>query len=255
MVRATVAVCLQVAPAESIGGTRCNVRRYVLSFVTCALLAAGAYAQEAQPGADHGKPAQLSQITVEGRQITGDDLYVRKNGTTYVSLPALARALGASVVSQGPVAVLSIPALPETLCGETAAALQLSDSYRKAAVHIPDEIEVLRLQALKPGALIPAASFDDIDHQISEADFRAKTEADRSVSYALSHANSTLAIMYYKLRRGVPVEYAKQGQMDLDLCTLESKYALAVGRLSGKEMCSVFQADEKQAETKRAASN
>jgi hypothetical protein len=231
------------------------VRQYVLSFVICALLAAGAYAQEAQPGGDHGKPAQLTQITIEGKQITGDDVYVRKNGTAYVSLPALSRALGGSVVSQGPVAVLSIPALPETLCGETAAALQLSDSYRKAAVHIPDEIEALRAQALKPGALIPAASFDDIDHQIAEADFRAKTEADKSVSYALSHANSTLAITYYKLRRGVPAEPARHGELDSELCAMDSKWALLAGRLSGKEWCSVFQASEKPVETKTAASN
>ncbi len=231
------------------------MRRHFLSFIAYALLASAVCAQEAQqPVGEHSKSVPLTQITIEGKQITGEDV-VRKNGTTYVSLPALSRALGGSVVSQGPVAVLSIPALPETLCGETAAALQLSDSYRKAAVHIPDEIEALRAQALKPGALIPAASFDDIDHQIAEADFRAKTEADKSVSYALSHANSTLAIMYYKLRRGVPTDYAKQDQMDSRLCAIQSGYALEVGRLSGKESCSVLQESEKQAEAKKAASN
>jgi hypothetical protein len=230
------------------------VRRHFLSFIAYALLASAACAQEAPPGAERSKSTSLTQITIEGRQITGDDVVVRK-GTAYVSLPALARALGGSVVSQGPVAVLSIPALPETLCGETAAALQLSDSYRKAAAHIPDEIEALRAQALKPGALIPAASFDDIDHQIAEADFRAKTEADKSVSYALSHSNSRLAIIYYKLRRGVPVDYTKQDQMDSRLCAIESGYALEVGRLSGKESCSVLPASEKQAEAKKAASN
>jgi hypothetical protein len=229
------------------------VRRHVLLFIACALLAAGASAQEAQPGADRSKTAPLTQITVEGKQITGDDVVVRK-GTAYVSVPALARALGASVVSQGQVAVLSIPTAPEIACGETPDAMRLSDTYRKAAVRIPDAIESLRVLAMKPGALIPAANFDDIDHQISEADFRAKTNADKSVSYALSHANSMLAIIYYKLRRGVPAEYAKQGQMDSSLCTIESKYALAVGRLSGKEMCSVFQSSEKPVETKTAAS-
>ena len=220
------------------------------------LLASVACAQETQqPVGEHGKSIPLTQITIEGKQITGDDLYVRRNGTTYVSLPALSRALGGSVVSQGPVAVLSIPALPETLCGETAAALHLSDGYRKAAVRIPDEIEALRAQALKPGALIPAASFDDIEHQIDEADFRVKTEADKSVSYALSHANNTLAMEYYKLRRGVPAEPAKHTELDSELCTLDSKWALLAGRLSGKESCSIFQASEKQAEAEKAASN
>jgi hypothetical protein len=228
------------------------VRRHVLSFVTCALLAAGVSAQEAPP-ADRSKTAPLTQITIEGKQITGEDVVLRK-GTAYVSVPALARVLGASVVSQGPVAVLSIPTEPEAACGETPNVMRLSDIYRRAAVRIPDAIESLRVLAMKPGALIPAASFDDIDHQISEADFRAKTNADKSVSYALSHANSMLAIIYYKLRRGVPAEYAKQGQMDSVLCAMESKYALAVGRLSGKEMCSVFQSSEKPVETKTAAS-
>lgn len=232
---------------------RCNVRRHVLAFVTCALLAGGVSAQEALPGADRSKSAPLTQITIEGRQITGDDVLVRK-GTAYVSLPALARALGASVVSQGQVAVLSIPTAPETACGETPSVMRLSDTYRKAAVHIPDAIESLRVLAMKPGALVPAASFDDVERQISEADFRARTGADKSVSYALSHANSTLAITYYKLRRGVPPEYAKQGQLDSVLCAMESRYALAVGRLSGKEMCSVFQSSEKPAEAKTAAS-
>ncbi len=227
--------------------------RHFLPFSTCALLALSLSAQEAQLNADHSKPAPLAQITVEGKQITGDDVFVRK-GTTYVSLPALARALGASVVSQGQVAVLSIPAASEPACGDTPDTKRLSDAYRKAAVNIPDAIESLRAQ-VKQSAIIPAASFDEIDHQISEADFRARTEADKSVSYALSHASSSLAITYYKLRRGVPSEYTKQAQFDSLLCTVESKYALQFGRLSGKESCSVFLSEEKQAEAKTAAGN
>jgi hypothetical protein len=230
------------------------VWRHVLPLITSALLAVGVSAQEAQPGADHAKPGALTQITIAGKQITGDDVLVRK-GITYVSVPALARALGASVASQGQVAVVSIPAEPEPACGETPGAMRLSDTYRKAAVRIPDMIETLRLLVAKPSVVIPAASFDDVEHLISEAEFRARTDADKSVSYALSHANSTLAIVYYKLRRGVPDEYARQGQLDSVLCTMESKYALQVGRLSGKEMCSVFQSSEKQAEAKTAASN
>jgi hypothetical protein len=230
------------------------VRRLVLSLITSALFAVGVSAQEAQPGAKRPKPSPLTQITIEGRQITGDDVVVRK-GVAYVSLPALARALGASVVSQGQVAVLSIPTAPETACGETPDGKRLSDTYRRAAVRIPDAIEGLRALATKPGAVIPAASFDDIDHQISEADFRAKTDADKTVSYALSHANSTLAIMYYKLHRGVSPEYARQGQVDSKLCTLESEYALQFGHLSCREMCSVFRSSAKVAETKTAASN
>ena len=222
------------------------MRRYVLPLITSALLAINVSAQEGQPGADRAKPGSLTQITIAGKRITGDDVLVRK-GIAYVSVPALAQALSGSVSSQGQVAVLSIPAAPEAACGDIPDAKRLSDAYRIAAVRIPDAVESLRVLVNRQVTIIPAASFDEIDRQISEADFRAHTKADKSVSYALSHANSTLAIMYYKLRRGVPPEYAKQGQLDSVLCSMESKFALQVGRLSGKESCSVFQHEQEEA--------
>jgi hypothetical protein len=197
-----------------------------------------AYAQ-AQPPASRTKPGPPAKITLEGKQIAGDDLLVRA-GTTYVSLPALARALGASVASQGQVAVVTVPAASENDCGEVPAAKKLSDTYRKAAVRIPEAIETLRLRVNKHETPIPAASFDAVDQQIFEAEFRAQTGADKSVSYALRHANDSLAIMYYKLWRGVPPEVAEEGQLDSVLCSMESKFALQVGRFSGKESCSVF---------------
>jgi hypothetical protein len=233
------------------GGTRCNVRRYVLSLITSALLATSAFAQQAQQGVDRTKAGPLTQITIEGKPITGDDVLVRK-GTAYVSVTALAQALGASMASQGQVAVMSIPAAPESDCRDAQNATRLSDAYRKAAVHIPDAVESLRALVNKQVAIIPAASFDEVDRQISEAEFRAQTDADKSVSYALSHANDTLAIMYYKLLRGVPLEYARQGQLDSVLCSMESKFALQVGRLSGKESCSVFHSNQDQAAAKPA---
>jgi len=236
------------------GGMRCTVRRLVLPLITFALLTVNTTAQDAQSNADRSKTGPLTQITIEGRQITGDNMLVRK-GTTYISLPALARALGASVVSQGQVAVLSIPTAPESACEGIPEAKRLSDAYRKAAVRIPDAIESLRVQVSKPGAVIPEANFAGIEHDISEAEFRAKTEADKSVSYALSHANNLLAIMYYRLLRGVPTEYAQQGQLDLVLCTMESKYALQVGHFSGKEVCTVFVSASKEAGVKTAANN
>jgi hypothetical protein len=219
-------------------------------WITLNLLAASVAAQQAQPRAEHTKSALLTQITIEGKQIAGDDVLVRK-GTPYVSVPALAKALGASVASQGPMAVLSIPAAPEAGCGDVPDAKRLSDAYRKAAQHIPDAVEGLRILVNKQVTIIPAASFDEVDRQISEAEFRARTDADRSVSYALSHANSSLAITYYKLRRGVPSEYASQ--LDSILCSMESKFALQVGRLSGKESCSVFQSKPRETETKTAS--
>lgn len=214
------------------------MRRHVLPWITSALLVICAHAQ-VQPGPNRTKSAPLTKITIEGKQITGNDLLVRA-GTTYVSLPALARALGASVASQGQVAVLTVPAASESECGDLPAAKKLSDTYRKAAVRIPEAIETLRLRVSKHETPIPAASFDEVDHQIFEAEFHAQTGADKSVSYALRHANDSLAIMYYKLWRGVPAEDAEEGQLDSVLCSMESKLALQVGRFSGKESCSVF---------------
>ena len=222
------------------------MRRHVLPLITFALLAMNVSAQQAQAGADRNKSASLTQITIEGKRITGDDVLVRK-GTAYVSVSALAQALGASVTSQGQVAVFSIPAAPAAECGDRPDGKRLSDAYRKAAVHIPDAVEGLRALVNRPASVIAAASFDEVDRQISEAEFRAQTDADKSVSYALSHANATLAIMYYRMRRGIPPEYAKQGQLDSVLCSMESKFALQVGRLSGKESCSVFQANPEEA--------
>jgi len=214
------------------------MRRHVLSSIASALLVTCACAQ-VQPGASRAKSGTLTRITIAAKPVTGDDLLVR-SGTTYVSLSALAKALGASVVSQGQAAVLTVPAASESECGDVPAAKKLSDTYRKAAVRIPEAIESLRLQVKKHDTTIPAASFDQVDHQIFEAEFHAQTEADKSVSYALKHANDTLAIMYYKLWRGVPPDVAEAGQLDSVLCSMESKFALQVGRFSGRESCSVF---------------
>jgi len=219
---------------------------HILAWVAIAALATGVSAQQTPVGADRTKSGSVPQIMIEGKRLAGDDVLIRK-GTAYVSVPALAQALGASVTSQGAVTVLSIPA--ESGCGDTPDTRRLSDAYRKAAVRIPDEVESLRAVVNKQVVVIPAASFDEVERRISEAEFRAQTNADKSVSYALSHANSTLAIMYFKLRRGVPPEYAKQDQLDSVLCSMESKFALQVGRLSGKESCSVLQ------ETQLATSN
>jgi hypothetical protein len=214
---------------------------HFLSFITVVLLATSACAQETQVSPD--RPGAVTQVTIEGKQISGNDVVVRK-GVVYVSVPALAQALGASVTAQGHVAVLSIPATSESGCGDTPDTRRLSDAYRKAAVRIPDAVESLRVLVNKGTQVIPAASFDQVERQVSEAEFRAQTNADKSVSYALSHANSTLAIMYFKLRRGVPPEYTREGQLDSVLCSMESKFALQVGRLSGKESCSVLQSKE-----------
>lgn len=232
---------------------RCGVRRYFLSLFTSALLVVGVAAQQAPAGGEQARSRGLTQVTIEGKQISGDDVLVHK-GKAYVSLPALAQALGASIAAQGTIAVLGIPAGSEGDCGSTPDVKRLSNEYRKAAVHIPDAIESLRVQAKKPSVVIPGASFDEVDRQIFEAEYHARNDADKSVSYALSHSNATLAIMYYKLRRGIYPEFAMEGQLDSILCEMESRFALQFGRLSGKEQCSVFQPKREKTEVKTADS-
>ena len=242
------------------GGTRCNLRWHSLLWIIFApLVASLAASQVMQPDVARPKPSQIKQIMIGGKRITGQDLLVR-DGVTYVSVTALAQTLGASVTSKRQTMLLDLPAAPEVQCEGIPSAWKLSDAYRKAAVRLPDTIESLRAMVNKATAtkhvtVIPVATFDEVDRQIAEADFHAQTDADKSVSYALSKANNTLAIMYLRLWRGVPPEYAKQGQLDSVLCSMESKFALQAGRLSGRESCSVFHSNNQQAEAKPADSN
>ncbi len=184
----------------------------------------------------------LSEITIEGKQIAGSDLIVHK-GVSYVSVPALAKALGASVDAKGGSAVLNVTPAAANGCGTTQAMGRLSDTYRRAAVSIPDKIETLRALVTKREVVIPSARFDEVEREIFEADYRARTDADKSVSYALSHANNNLAIQYYRHLQGV-TEAQTQDQLDSVLCSMESKFALQAGHLSGKENCSTFHLNE-----------
>jgi hypothetical protein len=234
------------------------VRWHILAWIISALLSMSlATAQVVPSGAP--RPGAITQIMIDGKRITGPDVVVR-NGVAYVSVPALAQTLGASVSSKRQTVLLSLPAAPEVQCEGIPSAWKLSDAYRKAAVRLPDTIESLRAMvnkatANKHVAVIPIATFDEVDRQISEADFHAQTDADKSVSYALSKANNILAIMYLRLWRGVPAEFAKQGQLDSVLCSMESKFALQGGRLSGRETCSVFHFNNQEAEAKPVESN
>jgi hypothetical protein len=80
-------------------------------------------AEPAQPDANRPKPTPVTQITLAGKHIKGHDVLVRK-GTAYVSVPALAEALGASVSSKGQVTAVSIPAPPEVECVDVPACVE-----------------------------------------------------------------------------------------------------------------------------------
>ena len=222
------------------------MRWHLLAWMGFALLGISVAAQQ-PPGAARSTPNPVTQVTINGKQITGQDVLVRK-GITYVSVPAIARALGASISSKGQGSVLSIPAPTEIENVDVPSALRLSDAYRKAAVRIPDAVESLRTIMNKHLAIIPVASFDEVDRQIAEADFRAQTDADKAVSYALSKANNQLAISYFKMWQQVAPEYVKREQLESVLCSMESKFALQAGRLSGKESCSVFHFQTEEAD-------
>jgi len=230
------------------------VRWGVLRVITCALLASSVSAQQVQKSADRTKSGRLTQVTIGGKRIMGSDVLVWK-GTSYVSVAALAQALDASVTSEGNLEVLTIP---ENECGPTPDERMLSDEYRSAAGHIPDAIEKLRDDIDKQRALgnhdmIPGTRFDDIDRDIADAEQSAQTGADKSISYALSHANSALAISYYRSLRGA--EYSTQAQLDLEVCELESKVALKTGRLSGREICSVFHFNQEEVKVSSSSAN
>jgi hypothetical protein len=86
---------------KSSGGTRCNVRWHVLAWIAFLLLSMSVAAeQQPQTGVARSNSGPVTQITINGKQITGEDVMVRK-GITYVSVPAMARALGASISSKG----------------------------------------------------------------------------------------------------------------------------------------------------------
>ena len=211
-----------------------------ISLIAAVLLSTRGSCQQKVTGPVELPP--LSEITIGGSQIAGSDLVVRK-GITYVSVPALTKALGASVDTNGSSAVLNVSSPAATGCGAAQATARLSDPYRQAAVSIPDKIETLRVLVKKREDIIPAARFDEVEREIFEADYRARTDADKSVSYALSHANNSLAIQYYRHMQGV-TEAQTQDQLDSVLCSMESKFALQAGHLSGKENCSTFHLKE-----------
>jgi hypothetical protein len=135
--------------------------------------------------------------------------------------------------------LLNVSSAAAAGCEAEQTTARLSDTYRRAAVGIPDKIEALRALVKKREVVIPSARFDEVEREIFEADYRARTDADKSVSYALSHANTSLAIQYYRHLQGV-TEAQTQDQLDSVLCSMESKFALQAGHLSATENCSTF---------------
>lgn len=188
-------------------------------------------------GKSNSTQPYIPQVIIAGKRINRDELLVR-NGKLFVSIPALKDPLHADMISDAHQLTISVPEAQNSNCKDDPRKSRLSDDFRKIAISIPDAIERVRTSALKRGAIIPAARFDEIDSGIKKADLYIQTPADKAVSYALKSASNNLGITYYKLWRGVDPEEARQGMSESVVCSAESKFALELGRLSGGESCS-----------------
>jgi hypothetical protein len=156
--------------------------------------------------------------------------------------------LGTSIQSENGEVLIFSPAKASCECDTAAVEGQLiSEQFHRDVAAIPDEIESPRASVLKKEkvALDP---IDAIAQKLTDAaTVHAQTdEADMAVYYALSYANSSVAIAYYKQSRGVPSEEAQKGQFDSMMCAMESKFALMKGVLLPGGSCSVFERMEAQ---------
>ena len=205
----------------------------------------------AQPPAQAGSAAAgtvRKRVYVGGKPLPGDRVIV-KDGATYVELSALATALGA-VVNHEEGKVVVTPASPGAECEKpTVEGQRFSPQFRSEVAGVADEIESLRAVVSKKEKVPLGPRFDAIDRQLTLATAHVQTDADMAVYYALSYANNSLAIAYYKQSRGVPLEEAQKNQVDSMICSMESKFALMKGVLMPGGNCSVFQRIEGQPRT------
>ena len=199
----------------------------------------------AQSAGSSSTAAVRKRVYVDGKALPADRVVLR-DGVAYVDVSALARALGASVdAEEGRVVVT--PARPNAECGTTTVEGQhFSSQFRSDVAGVAEEIESLRAVVSKKEKIPLGPRFDAIDRQLTLATAHVQTDADMAVYYALSYANNSLAIAYYKQSRGVPLEEAQKNQVDSMICSMESKFALMKGVLMPGGNCSVFQRMEGQ---------
>jgi hypothetical protein len=193
--------------------------------------------------------ASRKRLFVDGKLIPTTRI-VTKDGIDYVDASFLAEALGASLLSaEGGVMIRSAARSDDCNRGVVEGP-RFSDQFRTDVARVADEIESLRAVVLKREKVDVGPRFDKIDGELSLAKTHVQTEADSAVYYALSYANNSLAIAYFKQQRGVPAQEAQKDQMDSMLCSMESKFALMKGVLLPGGSCSVFQRIEAQAAQK-----
>jgi hypothetical protein len=213
-----------------------------LASLSFAVLAA---AQPAQHEKDSAAPAR-KRIYVDGKAIAPTKIIV-KNDLSYVDPATLAEALGASVQSEEAGLMIITSSKAGRECEKVVTeGERFSEQFRKSVAKVADEIESLRAVVLKKDKAIIGPRFDEIDHEISLSTVHVQTDADMAVYYALSYANNSLAIIYYKQSRGVPPQELQKDQLDSMMCAMESKFALMKGVLLPGGSCSVFKRMEGQ---------
>jgi len=223
----------------------------VLLFLASLSFAVSGAAQQSQHSKE-STAAVRKRVYVDGRAIAASKVMV-KDGVSYVDVTTLAEALGASVQSGENGWTVSSAAKP-TCDGEKTSVegQRFSEQFRGDVARVADEIESLRAVVLKKEKAAIGPRFDEIDHQLSLSTVHVQTDADMAVYYALSYANNSLAIIYYKQSRGVPSQELQKDQLDSMMCAMESKFALMKGVLLPGGSCSVFKRMEAQLPVKAA---
>ena len=223
------------------------MKRGILVGLVVWALIAGGMAQSK----DSGAATLRKRVFVNGKPIATGKVVV-KDGIPYVELAALAGAVGATLQSDEAGFMLTIPP-PKCECDAPGMEGQrFSQQFRRDVAGVADEIESLRAVVLKKENVPLGPRFDAIDRKLTLSTTHVQTDADLAVYYALSYANNSLAIAYYKQSRGVPPEEAQKDQLDSMMCAMESKFALMKGVLMPGGNCSVFKRIEAQSPSKPA---
>ncbi len=221
------------------------MKREIATGLLVSVLAVCGAAQSTPQSKDNGAAAARRKVFVDGKPIAAGKVVV-KDGVAYVEAASLAQAMGASVqLGDGDVMVTT----SASTCGCDNLGVEgqrFSQQFRSDVAGVADEIESLRAVVLKKENVPLGPRFDSIDRKLTLSTTHVQTDADLAVYYALSYANNSLAIAYYKQARGVPPEEAQKDQLDSMLCAMESKFALMKGVLLPGGSCSVFQRLEGQ---------
>jgi hypothetical protein len=225
------------------------VKREISIGVLVSVLAVCGAAQPSPQAKDAGATASRYRVYVNGKPMAVGKVML-KDGVAYVDAAALAVAMGAAVQS-GDSGVMVTTSAPKCASdGLGVEGRRFSQQFRSDVAGVADEIESLRAVVLKKEDVPLGPRFDALDRKLTLSTTHVQTDADTAVYYALSYANNSLAIAYYKQARGVPSEEAQKDQLDSMMCAMESKFALMKGVLLPGGNCSVFQRMEAQAVSK-----